>query len=75
MARGTVKFFNTAKGFGFIKNEETGQDVFVHISGLLEGETIKDNDVVAFETEETPKGTNAIGVHRVAAEGDMAMAA
>ena len=59
MKKGTVKFFNEAKGFGFIK-EENGQDIFVHASGLKED--IRENDVVTYETEEGKKGLNAINV-------------
>ena len=59
MKKGTVKFFNEAKGFGFIK-EENGQDIFVHASGLKED--ISENDVVTYETEEGKKGLNAINV-------------
>lgn len=59
MKKGTVKFFNEAKGFGFIK-EENGQDIFVHASGLKED--IRENDTVTYETEEGKKGLNAINV-------------
>lgn len=48
MKKGTVKFFNTTKGFGFIKSED-GQDVFVHVSGLKD--EIQENDNVSFDTE------------------------
>jgi len=61
MTTGTVKFFNTTKGFGFITPEDGSKDVFVHMSAL-NGETLKENDVVEFETEEGQKGTNAINV-------------
>lgn len=56
---GTVKFFNEAKGFGFIK-EENGQEIFVHASGLTED--IRENDLVEFEVENGKKGLNAINV-------------
>ena len=59
MKNGVVKFFNEAKGFGFIK-EENGQEIFVHVSGLTE--TIRENDNVVFETQEGKKGLNAINV-------------
>jgi CspA family cold shock protein len=60
MNKGTVKFFNTAKGFGFIKDEESKNEYFVHVTNLLE--PIKENDVVTFELEEGKKGVNAVRV-------------
>lgn len=63
MKKGTVKFFNEAKGFGFIK-AENGEDIFVHISALKE--EIRENDLVVFEVENGKKGLNAINV-RIAA--------
>ncbi len=59
MKTGTVKFFNETKGFGFIQ-EENGQDVFVHVSGL--NDEIRENDKVQFETEQGKRGINAINV-------------
>jgi CspA family cold shock protein len=59
MKKGTVKFFNEAKGFGFIK-EENGQEIFVHVTGLKD--EIRENDEVVFETENGKKGLNAINV-------------
>lgn len=60
MNTGTVKFFNEAKGFGFIKDNETQKDVFVHTSGLTED--ICENDDVTFNVEEGKKGLNAVNV-------------
>lgn len=60
MQKGTVKFFNDSKGFGFIKDSETGQDVFVHSSGLIDN--IRDNDEVKFNTQQGKKGVNAVDV-------------
>ncbi len=60
MQKGTVKFFNFSKGFGFIKPENGGDDVFVHESGLVN--EIRENDVVEFETERGKKGINAVNV-------------
>jgi CspA family cold shock protein len=60
MKNGTVKFFNETKGFGFIKDEETKQDVFVHSSGLKE--SIRENDKVVFEVENGKRGVNAVNV-------------
>ena len=59
MNKGTVKFFNDAKGFGFIKGEN-GQEVFVHVTGLTD--EIRENDEVMYETENGKKGLNAVNV-------------
>ena len=59
MKKGTVKFFNTAKGFGFIKGDD-GQDIFVHVTGLKD--EIQENDTVSFDTEVGKRGVNAINV-------------
>jgi CspA family cold shock protein len=56
---GTVKFFNESKGFGFIK-QESGDDVFVHISGCID--EIRDNDRVEYDVENGRKGLNAVNV-------------
>ena len=63
MQKGTVKFFNNTKGFGFIKNHETGEDLFVHSTGLIDD--IRDNDEVQFNTQQGRKGINAIDVELV----------
>ncbi|MGY8886723.1 MAG: cold-shock protein [Flavobacteriales bacterium] len=55
---GTVKFFNESKGFGFITNDETGKDIFVHITAL-NGESLNEGDKVSYEEEEGRKGTVA----------------
>ncbi|MDD2584352.1 MAG: cold shock domain-containing protein [Bacteroidales bacterium] len=60
MNKGTVKFFDETKGFGFIKDEETGTDYFVHSSGLKS--RIKDNDEVTFDLEQGRRGLNAVNV-------------
>ena len=59
MKKGTVKFFNTAKGFGFI-NCDDGQDIFVHVTGLKE--EVQENDTVSYDTEVGKRGINAINV-------------
>lgn len=61
---GTVKFFNEAKGFGFITNDKTGKDIFVHITAL-NGKTLNEGDKVEYEEEEGRKGTVAGKVRRV----------
>jgi len=58
--RGTVTFFNDAKGYGFIKDQENGQSVFVHINSCTE--PIKEQSRVIFEVEMGPKGANAVNV-------------
>jgi CspA family cold shock protein len=60
MQEGVVKFFNESKGFGFITSKETGNDIFVHVNGLIH--EIKENDVVEFSTEQGRKGLNAVNV-------------
>ncbi|WPP51597.1 cold-shock protein [Catalinimonas niigatensis] len=60
MNHGTVKFFNESKGYGFIKDDETGKEYFVHVSGLID--EIRENDEVTYEVEEGRKGLNAVNV-------------
>ena len=59
MNTGTVKFFNEAKGFGFITGENE-QEIFVHVTGL--NEDIRENDKVSYDTENGKKGLNAVNV-------------
>lgn len=63
MSKGTVKFFNETKGFGFIVDEETGKEYFVHVTGL--NDKIADNDEVSFDIEEGRKGLNAVNVKKI----------
>lgn len=60
MKTGTVKFFNETKGFGFIKETDTNQEYFVHVSGLVD--KINENDQVTFDLKEGKKGLNAVDV-------------
>jgi cold shock protein len=60
MYKGTVKFFNESKGFGFIVEASSGQDIFVHVTGLVD--KIREGDTVTFETERGKKGMNAVNV-------------
>jgi CspA family cold shock protein len=60
MKKGTVKFFNESKGFGFIIEEGSKTEYFVHISGLVD--EISEGDVVSFDLKEGKKGLNAVGV-------------
>jgi len=65
MKKGKVKFYNYSKGFGFICDDETGTDIFVHATGL--NGDISDGDAVSFEVTEGKKGLNAVNVQRIAA--------
>ncbi len=60
MTNGTVKFFNNARGFGFIAPDDSGKDVFVHKSGLVD--EITEGDKVSYDVEESEKGLSAINV-------------
>ena len=60
MNKGTIKYFNETKGFGFIKEEETGKEYFVHVSGLID--QVNENDEVSFELQDGRKGLNAVNV-------------
>jgi len=60
MSKGTVKFFNESKGFGFIKKENSQKEYFVHSSGLKD--SIRENDEVTFDLETGKKGLNAVNV-------------
>ena len=57
---GTVKFFNSEKGFGFIKHDDSSKETFVHASGLID--EIKENDKVEFDLQNGKKGMNAVNV-------------
>lgn len=61
--KGTVDYFDTSKGFGFIKEVETGEKYFVHISGLLD--EVREGNLVTFELEKGMKGMNAVRVKKI----------
>ena len=63
MNNGTVKFFNSTKGFGFITPDEGDKDIFVHVTGLID--EINEGDKVSYEVEDGPKGLNAKNVQVV----------
>ncbi len=63
MASGKVKFFNESKGFGFVVEEGTGKELFVHVSGLKDD--VRENDKVTFDIQDGKKGPNAVNVKLV----------
>ena len=62
MSTGTVKFFNEKKGFGFILDDESKLEIFVHVSGILD--KIRDNDQVSYDIAEDNRGKKAINVKK-----------
>ena len=60
MGKGTVKFFNESKGFGFITEEGSNKEHFVHVSGLID--EVRENDEVEFDLQDGKKGLNAVNV-------------
>ncbi len=62
MSKGTVKFFNDSKGYGFVTDEETNKEYFMHVSGLVD--EVKEGDEVEFELQEGRKGLNAVNVKK-----------
>ncbi len=61
--KGTVKFFNGEKGFGFIKHDDSNKETFVHASGLID--QITEGDKVEFDLQEGKKGMNAVNVKKI----------
>lgn len=61
---GTVKFFNESKGYGFITNDETGKDIFVHVTGL-NAESLNEGDKVEYVESEGRKGMTATDVSHI----------
>jgi CspA family cold shock protein len=62
MSTGKVKFFNERKGFGFIIEDETNEEIFVHVSGLID--RIRENDQVSFDVTDDERGKKAINVKK-----------
>ena len=60
MNKGTVKFFNDSKGFGFITEEGSDKEYFVHVTGLVD--EIREGDAVEYDLEDGKKGLNAVNV-------------
>jgi CspA family cold shock protein len=74
MQRGTVKWFSSEKGYGFIKPQDGGTDVFVHrnnVDGLDWEDSLRDGESVEYDTEQTPKGLSAINVQRTDADNSV----
>jgi CspA family cold shock protein len=63
MKNGTVKFFNESKGFGFVIEDDSKEEYFVHISGLVD--RVNEGDAVEFELKEGKKGLNAVNVRAI----------
>ena len=67
MNNGTVKWFNAQKGFGFITNEQSGKDIFVHFSGIASNgfKTLEEGQQVSFDTTQGPRGEQAVNVNYI----------
>ncbi len=65
MKTGKVKFFNESKGFGFIVDDDSKKEIFVHISEVSNGERLNENDSVSFEVQSGQKGLNAVNVSKI----------
>lgn len=63
MKTGKVKFFNDSKGYGFITEDESNQEIFVHHTGLVD--KVKENDTVSYDVTEGKKGLNAVNVKKM----------
>ena len=65
MNNGTVKWFNGTKGYGFITNDETGEEVFVHFSGIMTDgyKSLEDGQKVTFDTTQGNRGIQAVNVY------------
>lgn len=67
MNTGTVKWFDSQKGFGFITNEQSGKDIFVHFSGIASNgfKTLEEGQRVSFDTTQGPRGEQAVNVNYI----------
>ena len=67
MNTGTVKWFDSQKGFGFITNEQSGKDIFVHFSGIASNgfKTLEEGQQVSFDTTQGPRGAQAVNVNYI----------
>jgi cold shock protein len=63
MQTGTVKFFNESKGYGFIKDNDSNQEIFVHVTGLVD--KVRENDTVTYEVTEGKRGMSAVNVKKI----------
>lgn len=65
--QGKVKWFNAEKGFGFIVSEETGKDIFVHYSVIVQDgyKTLAEGDLVSYEIKTTERGEQAVNVKKI----------
>ena len=65
MNKGTVKWFNSSKGYGFITNDETGEEVFVHFSGIMTDgyKSLEDGQKVTFDTTQGNRGIQAVNIY------------
>jgi CspA family cold shock protein len=65
MKTGKVKFFNESKGYGFIIEDGSSKEIFVHISEIANGLKLNENDAVSFEVKSGKKGLNAVNVSKM----------
>lgn len=67
MNTGTVKWFDSQKGFGFITNEQSGKDIFVHFFGIASNgfKTLEEGQQVSFDTTQGPRGEQAVNVNYI----------
>jgi CspA family cold shock protein len=65
MKTGKVKFFNESKGYGFIIEDGSSKEIFVHISEIANGSKLNENDAVSFEIKSGKKGLNAVNVSKM----------
>jgi cold shock protein len=64
MNTGVIKFFNATKGYGFIKDDQTGKEIFLHITGLID-QPINQGDKVSYDIQDGRKGVNAVNVKKI----------